>query len=179
MSLMQTSYPRFYQNMTSDELMRACDLWTEMFAEDDAGVVGLAVKQLLTTLEFPPTIADVKKEISKLASAVSNEPTGIDEWNAIRKAIKNSCYSAKEEFDRLPSVAQRFVGSPQQLRDWAVMCDFNADVVRGQFMKQYESLKEREEYKAILDRNPKFKRLLDTKIYGIEVQNEETKRIET
>lgn len=176
---MQTSYPRFYANMTSNELKTTLEVWFKMFEQDEFELVKLAVESLIATLEFPPTIADVKKEIKKIADSATDQNTGIDEWNMIRKAIRNSCYNAKEEFDRLPSVAQRFVGSPQQLRDWAVMCDFNADVVRGQFMKQYESLKEREEYKAILDRNPKFKRLLDTKIYGIEVQNEETKRIET
>ena len=153
---MQTSYPRFYQNMTSDELMRACDLWTEMFAEDDVELVAVAVKQLLTTLEFPPTIADVKKEIKKLSEVIQGETTGVDEWNLISKAIKNSGYNSVEEFDKLPPIAKRFVGSPRQLRDWAISSEYNEGVVRGQFLKQRDTLKERCDYEKMFKDNPKL-----------------------
>lgn len=172
MEVIQTSYPRFYQNTVSSDLEKALDLWSEMFANDDTALVTLAVKTLLQTLEFPPTIADVKKEMKKLVGTATNETTGIDEWNMIRKAVKNSAYCAKEEFDKLPPIAKRFVGSPAQLHDWAISYDFNADVVRGQFMRQYDELKEREEYKQMLENKPKLREVIEGK------RNEERKGIE-
>ena len=169
---MQTSYPRFYANMTSNELMRACDLWAEMFTNDDTSLVVLAVKNLLQTLEFPPTIADVKKEMAKIVSAVSNEDLATDEWNAIKKALGNSIYGSEEEFEKLPPIAKRFVGSARQLRQWGMSTDFNSDVVKGQFLKQYEALKEREKYLKLLEHNPTLKETLTEKMLMIEGQND-------
>lgn len=161
MEILQVSYPKFYQNTASNELKKAVTIWAEMFQNDDVEVVKAAVKNLISMLEFPPTIADIKKEINKLVQAANGELTGVDEWNMIRKAIKNSTYNSKEEFDKLPTVAKRFVGSPQQLRDWGIMSDFNEGVIRGQFLKQYDSLKEREQYQKILSQNPRLKSIMD------------------
>ena len=47
-------------------------------------------------------------------------------------------------FENLPTIAKKFVGSPTQLKDWATSSDFCESVVRGQFLKQYDVLKERE-----------------------------------
>lgn len=41
----------------------AVDLWTEMFSDEQTADVVRAVKELISELEFPPTIADVKKKI--------------------------------------------------------------------------------------------------------------------
>lgn len=129
-----------------------------MFEKDDADVVKLAVKNLINTLEFPPTIADVRKEITKLANVATDKPTAIDEWNAIKKAIGNSGYHADEEFEKLPPIAKKFVGAPRQLRDWGLAEDFNESVVRGQFLKQYEVLEERQRYQAMM--SPEFAKLI-------------------
>lgn len=150
---------RFYQNMTENELRQTLEVWYEMFSEYDLNVVKLAVKNLIARLEFPPTIADVRKEIDKLVDVAQNNPAPADEWNAIRKAIKNSLYNAGEEFEKLPSIAKRFVGNPNQLRDWGLSEDFNDSVVRGQFLKQYDVLKEREKLEMQL--TPEVKKLLN------------------
>jgi hypothetical protein len=144
--------------MTSASLTKAVDLWAEIFSKDEIEVVVLAVKSLIQTLEFPPSIADVRKEIDKLVDTVDDKPTAIDEWNAIRSAIKIGIYYADEGFERLPPIAKKFVGSPAQIRDWAMSEDFNDSVVRGQFLKQYETLKNREERRALL--TPELKNLI-------------------
>lgn len=158
---MRTAYPRFYQNIQLSDARVAVELWYDMFKNDDAGLVKTAVSNLIQELEFPPTIADVRKAMGKIISTVTHEPTAIDEWNEIRKAIKNSIYNAQEMFDKLPSAAKKFVGSPQQLRDWAMMCDFNEAVIRGQFLKQYDVIKDRETYQKMLERNPEVQKLLE------------------
>lgn len=148
---MRTSYPRFYQTTQSDEdTIATINIWYEIFKNDNTALVNKAVVSLIQRLEFPPTIADVRKEMAKLVEAVSDKPSAMEEWNAIRNAIRNSGYHAGEMFEKLPPIAKRFVGSPQQLRDWGMSTDFNDSVVRGQFLKQYEVLEERERYKALI-----------------------------
>lgn len=132
-----------------------------MFKDDDGALVDLAVKSLIRTLEFPPTIADVKKEIEKIAGAATGEATAIDEWNSIKKAIGNSIYNACEMFNKLSPLAQKYVGSPNQLYQWATSTDFNSEVAKGQFLRQYDTLKEREKYTKMLALDPKLQMIMD------------------
>lgn len=121
-----------------------------MFENDDVEIVKLATKNLIQHLEFPPTIADVRKEIDKLIETATDKPSAMDEWNEIRDAIRNSIYNSVQCFESLPPIAKKFVGSPNQLRSWAMADDFNDGVVRGQFLKQYEVIENREKRKAMM-----------------------------
>ena len=142
--IIQTAYPRFYVNQTKEDLAGAIDLWYDLFKDDDARLVGIAVRQLIATLQFPPTIADVKEVMYKLAEDENNKETPIELWNKIVKAISNSIYNSGAEFEKLPEPCQKFVGSPRQLMEWAMSTDFNDSVVRGQFLKQLEIIQQRE-----------------------------------
>lgn len=141
LGIIRTAYPRFYANMSNEEIDQTINLWTEMFAEENPQLVILTVKKLITNLEFPPTIADVKKAVYKMTDKTDSNT---DLWNAIKKAIRNSAYNYVNEFEKLPDLAKKFVGSPVQLREWALDEEYNDSVVKGQFLKQIEILKERE-----------------------------------
>ena len=158
---MRASYPRFYQTTQSNEdVNTTINLWYELFKDDNLEIVKRAVLSLVNKLEFPPTIADVRKEIEKLVGTATNEPTAIEEYNAIRQAIKSSGYYSVENFEKLPEIAKQFVGSPSQLKEWALREDFNEEVLRGQFLKQYDSLKERQKHRQMLNSNPELNNLI-------------------
>ena len=145
LAIMRSTYPRFYPTTQSnEEVNTTIDVWSEMFENDDLDIVKLAIKNLINRLEFPPTIADVRKEIDKISAVATKTLTAEEEWEAIRHAVKNSIYYAKEQYESLPSVAKRFVGSPAQLRDWAMSESFNDGVMRSLFLKQYNTIKDRE-----------------------------------
>ncbi len=138
---LKTAYPRFYANMNKDEAEETIALWYEMFKNDDPRLVISAVKKLITELQFPPTIADVKQAMYKL---VDKTETDIELWNKFERAVSNSIYHAGEEFKKLPGVVQKFVGSPNQLREYALMdSDVVHSVIKGQFLKQIDILKTR------------------------------------
>lgn len=140
--VIRTAYPNFYKDMKKEELDTTIDLWTEMFAHENTQLVVAAVKNLINTFKWPPTIADIKEEMYKLTEVETETP--IEIWNKIKSAIGRAGYYAAEEFEKLPEVAKTFVGSPRQLREWALSIDYNDSVVKGQFLKQYEVLKKRE-----------------------------------
>ena len=139
---LKTAYPKFYAEMSRDEMYNTIDLWTEMFAHENPALVVAAVKNLINTFKWPPTIADIKEEMYKLTETETESPVEI--WNKIKKAICNSNYYSYEEYQALPEIAKKFVGSPSQLKEWAGDTEFMDSVVRGQFLKQYEILKQRE-----------------------------------
>lgn len=145
---MRCAYPAFYSKMSAGDLEGIVNLWTTMFAEDDARLVTDAVKDLIVTHRgFPPEIADVKEKIRELIATVSCEPTDEELWAILREAIKDGVYGAEEQFKTLPPVLKRYCGSPSKLRDLALEDSGTIEtVVHGQFLKSIPHMREREEF---------------------------------
>lgn len=151
MDVLTVAYPQFYKHQSAEERLIASKLWADMFQGDDVATVLAAVKALIASDEkgFPPHIGAVKEKIRFLTQP--REMTEQEAWNAVEKACRNSLYHAPEEFEKLPPVVQRLVGSPNQLREWAMI---NADelktVVASNFMRSYKvRAKSEREYMAL------------------------------
>lgn len=148
LKILKVSYPAFYSKFSASDMTAILDLWTEMFADDDIRVVKVALKKLIETHKgYPPDIAALKEKIRELVVAATGEPTDEELWQMLRRAASNGYYGAREEFDRLPRVVQRYLGSPSALRDLAVIDEKTLNTVtKGQFLKQIVSLRERQEF---------------------------------
>lgn len=142
LKILKTAYPRFYNNMSKNEAEDTINLWLDMFRNERPDLVIGAVKNLINHFSYPPTIADIKNEIFNALDVKGI--TSTEAWNLTRAAIRKSAYDSKEEFAKLPKEAQRIVGAPSQLKQWAISTDFNESVVKGQFLKQFEQLKNRD-----------------------------------
>ena len=152
LSILRASYPAFYSKLTKRELEGIVDIWSEMFIDDDLNVVKYALKELIAThTGYPPDIAALKGKIREITHAARNTPTSVDLWAMLKNAVGTGWYGSQEhaskEFDKLPTVLKRFVGSPTTLVEYSQMsADIFNTVVHGQFLKQIEILQMREEY---------------------------------
>lgn len=134
MMVLETAYPRFYMNKSHEEKQAALDLWSVLFKDDNVKIVTEAVHAMICTLEFPPVPADIKKKIAQLTQLPA--PTELEAWAIIRKAV--SYHNSVENFNNLPSVLQKLVGSPAQLREWALMESKHFEtVIQSNFMRSY------------------------------------------
>lgn len=159
MDILKTSYPRYYINTTPADVAKAINLWTEMFNDINLAILAIAVKSLISHSEFPPTIADVKKEIYKLNNAKEN--TSIEAWEEAYKMISNGLYIRKEEFEKASPLVKKFFGSVEQLRDMALIdIETINSVVKGQFLKQYGILEIRNKEQVLMPESIK-ERLLE------------------
>ena len=157
LGILKTSYPNFYKDIDRRQILDTIELWSEMFSNENLEIVKVAVKCLIDTFKFPPTIADIKDQIYKLQN--SEQEDIMDLYSKLKKAISNGIYGASEEFKKLPPIVQKFVGSSNQLREWAIDENFNDGVLRGQFVKQVEIIRQREkEEKMML---PEVKQIID------------------
>ena len=138
LNILKVAYPRFYSNVTKQEAEDAINLWSMIFVDDDTKVVTEAVKAMIVTLKYPPTIADVKEKIRLITS--NEQMTELEAWNIVYNAICNSNYYAEDCFERFPEVIKRVVGTPKNLRDWALMePSVINSVVQSNFMRSYTS----------------------------------------
>ena len=152
LKVLKAAYPHFYKDQTVEELTNVLNLWSMMFAEEPAKLVTEAVKALLTTLVYPPAIADVKSKILLLSRPP--DMTEQESWNLVIKAIKSANYYAQENFDNLPPILQRLVGSPNQLREWAQMEPKPLEVASSNFMRSYTMrVKQEREYQVLPSSN--------------------------
>ena len=151
MMVLQTAYPNFYKKQSEREIEMATNLWSEMFADDDAGLVTAAVKSFIITDDkgFPPVIGVIKNKIADLKNA--DEMTEYEAWNLVKKAVSNGIYGSSEEFAALPAVLQRLVGSANKLREWGQMeSETLESVVGSNFMRSYKARAKHEREYAML-----------------------------
>lgn len=138
LGVMKVAYPNSFRDMQEGDRNALVSLWYRQFAEADYKLVSMAVDSIIATdpSGFMPTIGKVKQEMTKLTQP--EMLTEQEAWLLVEKATRNSSYNAKEEYDKLPPEVQRLVGSPNQLREWAVM-DSNElkTVVASNFMRSF------------------------------------------
>lgn len=153
MFTLQAAYPRFYINQTEEEMTLALNLWSTMFEDEPSKLVTEAVKALLTTLVHPPTIADVKSKILLLTRPP--DMTESEAWRTVHKAIQSANHYSQENFNNLPPILQKLVGSPAQLREWALMDPIVLDSVEGSnFKRSYTArVKQEREYQVLPSSN--------------------------
>lgn len=140
MAVLRGAYPMYYRDMKRSEAESVVALWTEMFKDDDAQVVALAVKAHIANDKkgFPPHIGAIKEAIVKITAP--EEMTEAEAWALVVKAIRNGNYGSEKEFEALPPVLQRLVGSPHQLKEWAAMdADVVSSVVASNFQRSYKA----------------------------------------
>lgn len=145
--ILKTAYPTFYKNYSKEDVNAAVDLWATMFSDEPVSIITEAVKSLICTLKYPPTIADVKEKIAMITQPLMM--TEMEAWSRVRGAI--SYYHANEAFANLPPMLQKIVGSPNVLKEWSQMdIETLNTVVQSNFMRSYKAKASQEKEYAML-----------------------------
>lgn len=146
LAIFKAAWPGFYRNQTADEARAAVNVWSDALAEYPAEAALAASKRLIRTSTFPPSVADVCKQLDGLR----DEDSGAEKvWSQVLNAIRDSLYHAKDRFEELPPAAKAFVGSPGNLRSMGMMDeDMVQSATRSQFLKAYPGLLEREKLRS-------------------------------
>lgn len=134
------------KDKSQKELMIAT--WQECLGDLDYQVVLNAVKKSIIDSPYPPTIHDIRKNAIEMINPTRDN--ALEDWNECYKMICNGNYMTQEEFDAHSEVCKKFLGSMTQLRAYSSNEEFNMDVVRSNFLKQYEILKQRERQQKLL-----------------------------
>lgn len=135
------------KNKAQKELM--VSTWQECLGDLDYKLVLQAVKKTIIESPYPPTIHDIRKNAVAMVNPATGK-TAIEAWNEAHKMICRGTYMTQEEFEQHSPEVKKFFGGIRQLKDYATNEDFNMDVVRSNFLKQYEALVERDKEQKLL-----------------------------
>ncbi len=135
LAMTQAVYPNY--NPPSREA--AVNAWLMCLSEYDNNVVMTAFKAYMTTNTsgFAPAPGQLIEILQTLTQP--SELNELEAWSIVRKALTNCGYNSEQEFAKLPTIIQKTVGTPQQLRIWASDTEFNENVVSSNFIKTYRT----------------------------------------
>lgn len=139
-AIMQANYPDSFRGQSDKAVNARIRLWARMFEADSYDDVSAAVMMHMAadTGRFMPPVGVIKDSLAKLRCP--EEMTEQEAWACVSRALRNGLYGAAEEFQRLPEAVRRMVGSPAQLREWAMMdTDTLNSVVASNFQRSYRA----------------------------------------
>ena len=141
----------FYQNFRVPDKTVAVNAWWNVLKDYSMSDVSRALDVFVRTdaKGFPPSPGQIIDKIHLPESF--GELTETEAWALVSAALRNGYYGAEQEFAKLPDAVQDAVGSPSNLRNWAMTDQESVEnVIQSNFMRSYRFiLQRRREYKKL------------------------------
>ena len=124
--------------------------WQECLGDLDYKLVLQAVKKTIIESPYPPTIHDIRKNAIEMVNPTTQR-TAIEAWNEAYGMICSGLYMTQEQFEMASPEVKKFFGNVRQVTELAKTdLDTVNTVTKGQFLKQYEVLINREKEQKLL-----------------------------
>ena len=127
-----------YPNYKPSNLSETIDTWNMMLEEYSYSQISMALKTYVCsdTSGFAPSIGQLINKLHEVQAP--QELNEMEAWLLVGRALRNGTYGAVEEFNKLPPLIQKAVGSPDNLRNWAQTDSESIEnVVQSNFMRTY------------------------------------------
>lgn len=127
-----------YPNYKPSNLSETVDVWNMMLEEYNYNQISTALKTYVhsDTSGFAPSIGQLINKLHEVQAP--QELNEMEAWLLVGRALRNGTYGAVEEFNKLPPLVQKAVGSPDNLRNWAQTDSESIEnVVQSNFMRTY------------------------------------------
>ena len=136
------------KDTTQKQLM--IDTWQECLGDLDYRLVLQAVKKTIIESPYPPTIHDIRKNAIEMVNPDTTR-TAIEAWNEAYGMISSGLYMTEEQFNEHSPEVKKFFGNVRQVKELAKTdADTVNTVTKGQFLKQYEVIINREKEQRLL-----------------------------
>ena len=141
--LLESNYgQKFYDGVDKDNVLKT---WSVTFKDDDPSQVMQAVINTINTMPYKPTIADIRKRMAQ--AKMGGQMTELEAFQKINTAVEKAYgeNDALKQFQALPPILQKLVGTPTQLRDWRTVetAQFQT-VIASMIRSSYRELAQRE-----------------------------------
>lgn len=128
----------FYPNYRVDNKEFTINAWYTIIGDCDYKLMEKALQAYITTdtSGFAPNVGQLLDKLHLIQNP--QELNEMEAWSLVSKALRNGYYGAVEEFNKLPPLVQKAVGSPDNLRNWALTDSKSIEnVVQSNFMRTY------------------------------------------
>lgn len=142
LAIMSAAWPNF----EVDKAKHA--IWHEMLGDVEFEIVQVALKKLILESPYPPSIADVRRQVVEIMTPPGDQMEPAEAWGAVLQAVRQwGYYREGEALKSLPDRVARVV----RMMGWQELCaSEEPDVVRAQFMRMYDQIRTRDNRVALL-----------------------------
>lgn len=124
------------------------NIWYDCLKDVNKDIALASVKKHILESTFPPSVAEIRKQVMEVTTPSNEKLDGSTAWGEVLKAIKEYGYYREEE--ALKSMSP-ITAKVAKYMGWREICHSEKlDVVRGQFLKMYEILSNREKQDRLL-----------------------------
>lgn len=153
LEILRVAYPSHYRNMSEPDQRQTLALYYECFRQVPTDVIVYALKNYIKANQYPPTIAGLQEQIELLSP---KKETSSDLWVKLERAIGRSAYEYVDEFEKLPTSIQRWLGGATALHKLSQQdMQTTQSVTRGQFLKTIDGITAEEKAQSQLPDNLK------------------------
>ena len=127
-----------YPNWKPADMSFTVDAWASALEAFTYQQISTALKAFIVsdTSGFAPAPGQIIGLLDRVTN--NQELNEMEAWLLVSKALCNGYYGAEQEFERLPPIVQKAVGSPSQLRNWSQTdSDSVENVIQSNFMRTY------------------------------------------
>ena len=136
------------KDSTQKQLM--INTWQECLGDLDYRLVLQAVKKTIIESPYPPTIHEIRKNAVEMMNPTQTR-TAIEAWDEAYRMICGGLYMTQEQFETASTEVKKFFGNVRQVAELArTDIDTVNTVTKGQFLKQYDVLVQREQERKML-----------------------------
>ena len=135
-----------YPNWKPADLSNTVDAWHLMLEDYPYNQIAIALKAYVTSdaSGFAPSVGQLIAKLNTITT--TNEPSELEAWAMVSRALRNGYYGAEEEFSKLPELVQKAVGNPSNLRQWSQTdVDSIENVIQSNFLRTYRNVVKRAE----------------------------------
>ena len=180
----KAAYPSHYARFTKLDFDNMISVWDGTLEGYTYGQVSVGLNMFLAsdTKGFPPVPGQVIECIQRMQRSVAEEYTNTECASLIRRALSNAAYHAEEEFERLPEICRRAVGTPHNLVEWSQLDTREVEtVVMSQIIRALEAARIRMREDAKIPESVKRELGLGTgrePLYKLEQAEREQRQLE-
>lgn len=151
-AIVVTAYPNFDKFKDAEAVKATVNLWAVMFANDDGGLVGLAVQKHIATSKWPPSVAEIRELMLEIQHPELIAPDRA--WLAVSDLLySEGQYNHGDLHRQLPPLVARAVESIGWGNLWEMHRSYcmggKPGMDRVAFMQQYTPMYEREKQRAM------------------------------
>lgn len=151
-AIVVTAYPNYDKFRDAEAVKATVSLWAMMFANDDGGLVGLAVQKHIATNKWPPSVAEIRELMLELKAPDLIPPDKA--WLAVSDLLySQGQYNHGDLHQQLPPLVARAVESIGWGNLWEMHRSYcvggKPGMDRVAFMQQYEPMYQREKVRAM------------------------------
>lgn len=118
----------------------AMNMWYQLLKDLPYDLVSSATQAHMMQETAPPYPASIRKQVAELTTPDEERISDLEAWSMVTVAVRNGIRGSRKEYDKLPPLVQKAIGSPSRIYELARGNSSDLDYEKNVFLRSYRAL---------------------------------------